>query len=316
MSCFSPTRGALSPSSSLRPFAFKVPALCRHSLPWPCDFISSVPSLSECSKWYIVCLDGMCRYLPGGLVLGSLLLATFLLKSLCSLFPNSPASWSRQSHLSSCSCWRGLAPGLYPWCPVSSFRRPLSPTSAGCPWRRRSFPLLPPALGGRMITSLVEVGSGLSHGSIPRAPQFLGVGSEPCCGSISLALMALVAPPTLPPAADRGVAIRPPHGRRSRRAQVRHIHGVLRAAGRTIPTPSGGSYKTSYAVEVATAFLDGLFLTPIGGRERGPLRVHCDGRRCRQATRAKVATVAGEPLVQRRPLGVEVVATAGEAARS
>jgi hypothetical protein len=33
MPCFSPTRGALSPSSSLRSFAFKVSALCRHSLP-------------------------------------------------------------------------------------------------------------------------------------------------------------------------------------------------------------------------------------------------------------------------------------------
>jgi hypothetical protein len=94
--------------------------------------------------------------------------------------------------------------------------------------------------GGRMITSLVEVGSGLSHGSIPRAPQYLGVGSKSCCGSISLALMALVPPSTLPPAADRGVAVRPPHGRRSRRAQVCHIHGVPHAAGRTVPTPPGG----------------------------------------------------------------------------
>jgi hypothetical protein len=128
--------------------------------------------------------------------------------------------------------------------------------------------------------------------------------------------MALVPPSTLSPAADRGMAIRPPHGRRSRRAQVRHIHGVPRAAGRTVLTPSGGSYKTSYAVEVAAAFLDGLVLTPVGGRERGPLRAHCDGRRCRQATRAKVTAVAGEPLVQRRSLGVEVVATAGEATRS
>jgi hypothetical protein len=167
-----------------------------------------------------------------------------------------------------------------------------------------------------MITSLVEVGSRLSHDSIPCAPQYLGVGSEPCCGSISLALMALVAPLTLPPVADRGVAVRPPHGRRSRRAQVRHIRGVPRAVSRTVPTPSGGSYKTLYAMEVAAAFLDGLVLTPVGGQERGPLRAHCDGRRCRQATRAKMAAVAGKPLVQRRPLGVEVVATAGEAARS
>jgi hypothetical protein len=59
MPCFSPTRGALSPSSSLCPFAFKVSALCRHSLPWPCKFISSMPRLSECSTWYTSCLDGM-----------------------------------------------------------------------------------------------------------------------------------------------------------------------------------------------------------------------------------------------------------------
>jgi hypothetical protein len=52
--------------------------------------------------------------------------------------------------------------------------------------------------GGRMITSLVKVDSGLSHGSIPRAPNSLGVGSEPCCGSDSLASMASVPLPTPP----------------------------------------------------------------------------------------------------------------------
>jgi hypothetical protein len=135
MSCFSPTRGALSPSSSLRPFAFKVSALCRHSLPWPCKSISSMPRLSGCSTWCAAYFDGMCRYLPGGLVLVSLLSATFPPKSLCSLFPNSLAGWLCRSHLSSCSCWRGLASSLYPWCPASPFRRPSSPTSAGCPWR-------------------------------------------------------------------------------------------------------------------------------------------------------------------------------------
>jgi hypothetical protein len=46
-----------------------------------------------------------------------------------------------------------------------------------------------------MFTSLVKVDSRLSYGSIPRAPQLLGVGSESCCGSISLALMASVPPP-------------------------------------------------------------------------------------------------------------------------
>jgi hypothetical protein len=64
MFCFFPTRGALPPSSSLRPFAFKVPALHCRSLPWPYDFIPSAPRLSECSKWYTACLDGMRRYLP------------------------------------------------------------------------------------------------------------------------------------------------------------------------------------------------------------------------------------------------------------
>jgi hypothetical protein len=56
----------------------------------------------------------------------------------------------------------------------------------------------------------------------------------------------------------RGVAVRPPHGRRSRRAQVGHIHGFSCAAGHT-----GGSYKTSYAAGAASALLDGLFLTPL-----------------------------------------------------
>jgi hypothetical protein len=47
MSYFSPPHGALPPSSSLCPFAFKVPALCHHSLPWPCGFIPSAPRLSK-----------------------------------------------------------------------------------------------------------------------------------------------------------------------------------------------------------------------------------------------------------------------------
>jgi hypothetical protein len=72
-------------------------------------------------------------------------------------------------------------------------------------------------LGG-VITSLVKADIGLSHDSIPRAPNSFWVGSEPCCGSIFLALMASVPPPTLPPTAEWGVAVRPLHRRRSRRA--------------------------------------------------------------------------------------------------
>jgi hypothetical protein len=54
-----------------------------------------------------------------------------------------------------------------------------------------------------------------------------------------------------------GVAIRPPHGQWSRRAQVRHIHGFSCTAGRT-----GGLHKTSCATGAAAAFLDGLVLIP------------------------------------------------------
>ena len=61
-----------------------------------------------------------------------------------------------------------------------------------------------------MITSLMEVDSGLSHGPILRSPQLFEAGSEPCCGSISLALMASVPPPTVTarPVADTEDAAR------------------------------------------------------------------------------------------------------------
>jgi hypothetical protein len=121
--------------------------------------------------------------------------------------------------------------------------------------------------------------------------------------------MALVPPPTLPPAAKRGVAVRPPHGRRLRRAQVHRIRSVPCAAGHVAPTPPGGLYKTSYAVEVAVMFLDGLVLTPVWGQGRGPLR---------HSARIVVATVASKPSAHRWSLplvrlpGAEVVATAGQ----
>jgi hypothetical protein len=126
-----------------------------------------------------------------------------------------------------------------------------------------------PRWGGRRA----ELGSCLPHGLATRFfLQHLeekGVYQPPLLPSVvscrvsgSLAWMALVPTPTLPSTADRGVAVCLPHGRQSRRAQVCHIHGVSRATGRTVPTPSGGSYKTSYAVGVAATFLDGLVLTP------------------------------------------------------
>jgi hypothetical protein len=73
----------------------------------------------------------------------------------------------------------------------------------------------------------------------------------------------------------RGVAVRPPHGRRSRRARLRHIHGFSRTASRT-----GGPSKTSYAARVATTFLDGLVLTPWEDGSEDLLCGGGRGRRC------------------------------------
>jgi hypothetical protein len=47
----------------------------------------------------------------------------------------------------------------------------------------------------------------------------------------------------------RGVAVSPPRGRRSRRAQADHVHGPSRAAGRT-----GGSPNTSYVARAVFVF--------------------------------------------------------------
>jgi hypothetical protein len=92
------------------------------------------------------------------------------------------------------------------------------------------------------------------------------------------------------------VAVRSPHGRRLRRARVRHIHGFSRAAGRT-----GGSYKTSCAAGAAAAFLDGLVLTP---SVRTGARTSSRALRQPPSTGAEVAAV----------VGAGVVAAAGEAA--
>jgi hypothetical protein len=59
---------------------------------------------------------------------------------------------------------------------------------------------------------------------------------------------------------------------------------------------SGELYKTSYAVEVVVACLDGLILTPVGGRGRGPPR---------HGAHAEVVATAGAEVVTaaRKPLG-------------
>jgi hypothetical protein len=174
MYCFSPTRDALPPSSSLRPFAFKVPALCRHSFPWPCDFIPSAPRLSECSKWYTACLDGMRRYLPGGLVLASSAPMSLPLESLCLL--SSLAGRCYRSCFSSVGGARPCGSGALP--PVLGFKDVHQPRGGG----ERDEPrlclprgLVPASSSNirrkRMITSLVkEANFGYTVPARPQAP--------------------------------------------------------------------------------------------------------------------------------------------------
>jgi hypothetical protein len=142
-------------------------------------------------------------------------------------------------------------------------------------------PLLPPAFGGE----------GCSPAS--RGRQTLGTQGR---SSVAPSAVACLAPrPRMLWCRLRrcllplgwSVAAHPPHGRRSRRARVGHIHCFSRATSRT-----GRSYKTSYAVRVEAAFLDGLVLTPV------------------VRTGAKTSSCT---LVQPLPIGAEVVAAAGGA---
>jgi hypothetical protein len=126
----------------------------------------------------------------GRICVGSLTVGEFVL-----FVSNLLAGWRYKFRLSSCYCWRGLASNLYTLRPASSFRRPSSPTSTGCPWGRRSFPLLPSAFGGKDVRQPREGGHRAKLRLLPSRPQLLGVGSELCCGSISSALMASVPPP-------------------------------------------------------------------------------------------------------------------------
>jgi hypothetical protein len=104
------------------------------------------------------------------------------------------------------------------------------------------------------------------------------------------------------------MAVRPPHGQRSRHAQVGHIHGFSRITGRP-----GGSYNTSYTV--GGVFFDGLVLTPVA-RMGVRTSLHALGRPPFAGTtlvrRWLLSSVLrwSPPLV-RLPIA-EVVASAGE----
>jgi hypothetical protein len=135
MPCFSPTRGALSPLSSLRPFAFKVSALCRHSLPWPCKFISSMPKLSGCSTWCAAYLDGMCRCSAEGFVPAPSSPANMPPESSCLL--SSLVGWCCRSCLSSAGGARPCGSSILP--PVLGFKDVHQPRGGGEqaePWLR------------------------------------------------------------------------------------------------------------------------------------------------------------------------------------
>jgi hypothetical protein len=176
MPCFSPTRGALSPSSSLRPFASKVSALCRHSLPWPCDFIPSTPRLSECSKWYTACLDGMRRRLAERFAPASSILMGLPLESSCLL--SSLAGRCYRACLPFAGGARPCRSGTLP--PMLGFKDVHQPRSdGGRAELRLGLPhgLVPASFSSirrkRMITSLVkEANFGYAVPTRSQAPPF------------------------------------------------------------------------------------------------------------------------------------------------
>jgi hypothetical protein len=164
-------------------------------------------------------------------------------------------------------------------------------------------PLLPPAFGGEGRSPALRRRTPGTRGWTSEAPSAAAC-LAPRPGWLWCRLRRCLLP------LGRGVAVRPPHGRRSRRARVGHTHGFSHVVGRT-----GWSYKTSYAVRAAATFLDGLVLTPVV-RTGARTSSHVLGR----------SPFAGTTLVHRWPLSsvlrwspplvrlptVEVVASAGE----
>jgi hypothetical protein len=174
MPCFSPTHGILSPPSSLCPFAFKVSASHYRSLPWPCDFIPSAPRLSECSKWYTACLDGMRRRSAEGFAPASSTPMNLPLESSCLL--SSLAARCYRSCLPSAGGARPCGSGALP--PVLDFKDVHQPRGGGEQAEPRLRPphgLVPASSSSirrkRMITSLVkEANFGYAVLARPQAP--------------------------------------------------------------------------------------------------------------------------------------------------
>jgi hypothetical protein len=152
-------------------------------------------------------------------------------------------------------------------------------------------PLLPPAFGGEARSpALRRRRTSATRGRPSEAPSAASC-LAPRPGWLWCRLRCCLLP------LGRGVHVRPPHGQRLRLAQVGHIHGFSRAAGRP-----GGSYKTSYAAGAAAVFLDGPVLTPV----------------VRTGARTSSRMLGQPPPIGAEVVaavgGADVVATAGEAA--
>jgi hypothetical protein len=178
MPCFSPTRGVLSPPSSLRPFAFKVSALrCRS-----CDGLArpsralparggtqlgAQPARMGCAS---VCREDLCRCLSS---------RRPCRRRVCVLCFQTPQRVGSANPV----FLRVAAGGAWPPAstrgvllhPLGGHHRlpPQDVHGGGAPSR-----FFLQHSGGRTITSLVKVDRGPSHGSIPRAPQLFGGGKR------------------------------------------------------------------------------------------------------------------------------------------
>jgi hypothetical protein len=175
MSCFSPTRGAFSPSSSLCLFAFKVSALLcrrsRHGLARPLRVLPArggtqlgvQPNRMGCAG---ICREDLCWCLSS---------RRCRHRRVCVLCFQTPQGVGSADPI----FLRAAAGGAWP--PASTRGVLLYPSGGHhcLPLRDVRGGDAPSRfflqhLEGRVITSLVKVDSGLSHDSIPRAPNSLG----------------------------------------------------------------------------------------------------------------------------------------------
>jgi hypothetical protein len=150
-------------------------------------------------------------------------------------------------------------------------------------------PLLPPPFGGEGCSPALQRRRTSATRGWPAA------GAVSCRVSSSLAWMALPPLPVPPAAAKRGAAVRPPHGRRLRRAQVCRIRGALL---RRCP---GGRTR----LRMPRRWRPRSWMVLSSLRRRAGARTSSCAAGATAVAGAEVATV----------VGAEVVAAAGEAAR-